>query len=237
MSPGPLLRWTALTPPAWEEPPTRLVDLRTARPSHSGTDIFSDRVPTRLRDPQQRRSPSVADAAGGLRARSHPAQSVAAPQVAGHKHDGARALGLRIAGENLDPGNSGLLTLRSSGATADARGRARQLTTAWFGSGCHRSAEVKDDAGVHLGVLDLMERVVDVLEAARLADDRGATVGVQLEGLGEIDARAHDRAGDGDAIQHGLEDRELDEVVGGKRDEHQPAVTAQAGEGLLARRR
>ena len=59
--------------------------------------------------------------------------------------------------------------------------------------------KVEDDAGIDAAALDLADGVVHVVELALLADHLGAPVGVQLEGLGEVDPGADDRAGHGDA--------------------------------------
>jgi hypothetical protein len=58
---------------------------------------------------------------------------------------------------------------------------------------------------------------------------------VQPEHLGEVRAGADDRADDGDAVEYGLEDRQLDVVVGGQGDEDKRAATAQRAVRLLER--
>src|SRR6266568_4123041 len=99
------------------------------------------------------------------------------------------------------------------------------------------SAEVEYQAGVDLPLLDLLEGRVDLVQSPGLADDAGAALAVELEGLGQIDAGADDGPGDGDALQHGLEYGQTDEVVRGKTDEDQRPAAFEAPECLFARGR
>ena len=81
--------------------------------------------------------------------------------------------------------------------------------------------------------IDSLTRV----ERADLADHLGLAGGVQLEHLAQVRAGADDRADDRDPVQHGLEDRQRDVVVGRQRDEHERAAPAQRAVGLLERPR
>ena len=78
--------------------------------------------------------------------------------------------------------------------------RARQSPPARAGSSPHRGrrsrslvlatglgAQVEYQSGLDLAVFDLGDGVVDLLEPAGLADDGGPSLGVELEGLGQID--------------------------------------------------
>src|SRR5512132_1073805 len=85
--------------------------------------------------------------------------------------------------------------------------------------------------------LEVGDRLVDVVERAGLADDAGAASGVQRENLAQVGAGAYDRADNVDAVEHRLEDRQLDLVIGRQRNEDQRAAAAQRAVGLLERAR
>ena len=70
-----------------------------------------------------------------------------------------------------------------------------------------------------------------------LPDHPGAALSVDRVDLGEVLAGADDGPADRDAVQHRLEDRQLDEVVRRQRDEDQRAAAAQRVERLLERLR
>ena len=76
---------------------------------------------------------------------------------------------------------------------------------------------------------------VDVLELALLPHHTSAAGGMQLEDLGQVAAGANNRTDDGDAVEHGLEDRQLDLVVRREADEHEAASALQAAVRLLDR--
>ena len=83
----------------------------------------------------------------------------------------------------------------------------------------------------------LLDRVVDVVERALRVLERGQPAAVQLEDLFEVVAGADDRAVDVEAAEDGLEDRQLDVVVGGQADEDELAAACERAVGLLERLR
>jgi hypothetical protein len=86
-----------------------------------------------------------------------------------------------------------------------------------------RGARLEDDTGGDAPCLDVRHRVVHLVERPHLARDARLARRVQLEHLAQVGAGAHDRADDGDAVEHGLEDRDRHGVVRGKGDEDQRA--------------
>src|SRR6266540_4183649 len=100
-----------------------------------------------------------------------------------------------------------------------------------------RSAQVKHQACLYPALLHLLEALVDLVQAACLADHPGASQRVELEDLGQVGAGTDDRADDGDAVEHGLEDGQPHVVVRRQRDEDERATAAQGPVRLLERLR
>jgi hypothetical protein len=96
---------------------------------------------------------------------------------------------------------------------------------------------LEHDASGDAAVLDVGDRLVDLLERADLARDVGAARRVELEHFAQLRPGADDRADDRDAVEHGLEDRQRHLVVRRQGDEHERAAATQRGERLLERAR
>ena len=103
--------------------------------------------------------------------------------------------------------------------------------------GVSLSLHPEDDPSSDASRFDVGDCLVDVVERACLADHLRPAGGVELEDLAEILPRADDRADDGDPVQHGLEDRQGDLVVGRQRDEDERATATEGSVGLLERLR
>src|SRR4051794_7173013 len=82
-------------------------------------------------------------------------------------------------------------------------------------------------------VEDLLDRRVDVVERALFVLEPREPAPVQLEDLFQVMARADDRAVDVEAAEHGLEDGQLEVVLGGEADAHEAAAAGERTEGLL----
>jgi hypothetical protein len=67
-------------------------------------------------------------------------------------------------------------------------------------------AEVKHDAAQDLALAELVENVIDVADAVQLAVDLHQASAAVVDSLLEILAGSHDRAADGDSLEHDVED-------------------------------
>lgn len=93
--------------------------------------------------------------------------------------------------------------------------------------------EVEDQPGFHLPGFHFVDCPVNVAELAALVDHVGLARGVQLEDFLHVDPGADDRPEQLGAVEHGLEDGELNVVVGRQPNEDQGASAPQRPVGLL----
>src|SRR5437660_1295049 len=96
------------------------------------------------------------------------------------------------------------------------------------------SGEVEDDPALDVAMMHAGEDVVDVLEPVRM--DRGLDLALagERQCLEQIEPRANDRAAHGNAVQHGVEDRQR-EVARRQAVERDRAAAPDHAERLLER--
>ena len=69
-------------------------------------------------------------------------------------------------------------------------------------------SEVDHDASLDVAVMHAREDVVDVLERSRGDGRLDLALAGEVQGFLQVESRSDDRAAHGDAVQHGVEDRQ-----------------------------
>lgn len=76
--------------------------------------------------------------------------------------------------------------------------------------GRRRGSELEDDTGRHLAGQHVVDGLVDCIDLAVHRNHLGPSGGVQGEDVSEVVAGAYDRADDGLAADHRVEDRQVE---------------------------